>query len=641
MNFNFNKKNNQNKNIINKKIQFNIEITNDYKNVQRLFNLQLNINENNNNNTENILENISYFLADEFQLCTFTKLKKINKYFDKTNLKKPYSDWINIIKNQLIPVPMGITQESIDYQFMGLYNLLEYLPIKKKVMIFKPLSKKNLKNNTLYLYQNIEPYLISNNNCTTNTVFTYISQNDHDKLHYDNIYDNGLKNYKLLNEENIFENNNEKYEYIYIKYAYVEKSSFFSPKEAKRSVSETSDSNSQIENELYSLDIFLYQLFYSLKFLVEGGDLMVDISFISSCLPNIQILYFLKNIFEEMKFVKSDLYINDIQSGFFIFSKLKKSFHLNKYNLSSNVTKLFNNKLLTKNNNNSQNKYISSLFQNELSNEFKKYLNDLYLKIFNEYQKYEDKKNFLLNELKIKPFSFQKYVDFMVEKSIDWCVKYKIPINNIYIHFHDKKIPDNLKFKFFPHEKGIDLRKIKMTTESIYSVTFPKEADQISNLIKKYYPDCKTIVDTSANVGGNSLSFSKNFEKVISIEIDPETKNALENNINLYKRNNVEVILGDYVNLKDSLKGDVYFFDPPWGGIYYKIEQNMNLYLSNIDIIDLLPKNFVLKAPINYNIQQIIQKYKNIQIYYLTNFIVLIPNYNISEFEMMDKGYYY
>ncbi len=601
---------------------FNFKYTDNNYNVQKLFSFQLNINENNKNLFKNdndyFLEDVSFFLADELQLCTLTKVSKIKRYFDNNNLKKEYIQWIDQIKNQLIPVPMGIKEESIEYNYMGLYNLLQYLPENKSVLIIKPIFTKNIQNNTLYLYQNIEPHLILNNKCQTTSVFNCIKVNESDQFNYDNVYDDGLKTYKIFNNDDFVlnkKNKNELYDFIYIKYIYIEKT------------------KNKTKNELYSLNIFINQLFYSLQFLNKNGDLVIDISFLSYLLPNIQIIYFLKNIFEDMRFVKSDLYINDIDSGFFIFSNLKNKIDFNNKNLKINK--------------NINKKYISSIFDNKLSNNFKNFLNKLYMTIFYKYEKYEQKKNFIKNELTIKPYSFQKYLDFMIEKSIKWSVSNKVPLNNIYLKFYDKKIPNNLKFKYFPLEKGVDLKKIKMTNESIYSVTFPKEANKISALIKKYFPKCKTVIDTSANVGGNTLSFSKYFKNVISIEIDLETKNALENNVNLYKRSNVDIILGDYTKLKNEFNTKysedetVYFFDPPWGGIYYKLEQVIDLYLSNINIIDLLPKNFVLKAPLNYNIQSVVKKYKNIQIYFLNNFIVLLPNYNISELELMDKGYYY
>ena len=31
-------------------------------------------------------------------------------------------------------------------------------------------------------------------------------------------------------------------------------------------------------------------------------------------------------------------------------------------------------------------------------------------------------------------------MDFMVEKSVDWCAKYKVLINSIYLKYYEKKI---------------------------------------------------------------------------------------------------------------------------------------------------------------------------------------------------------
>jgi tRNA/tmRNA/rRNA uracil-C5-methylase (TrmA/RlmC/RlmD family) len=152
----------------------------------------------------------------------------------------------------------------------------------------------------------------------------------------------------------------------------------------------------------------------------------------------------------------------------------------------------------------------------------------------------------------------------------------------------------------------------------------PEEARKISEITKLFYPKAKTIVDCTANIGGNTINFAKHFKNVTSIEIDPETKSILENNVKLYRRENVKIILGDYVDLKDKIKGDIFFFDPPWGGFYYKMESKLDLYLSGVNIIDLLPPNFILKAPINYNIEDLLKKFKNIVVYFITNFVLII-----------------
>jgi 16S rRNA G966 N2-methylase RsmD len=245
---------------------------------------------------------------------------------------------------------------------------------------------------------------------------------------------------------------------------------------------------------------------------------------------------------------------------------------------------------------------------------------------------YHQKKQFLKNEFErrgqIK--TLEKYYLHMVEKCYFYCKKNNIPVNEYYENY-DKKFPDDIKYELFPVQKNVSMDKIKLTFESLYSVSRPKEAQQISDIIKRHYKNTKKVIDCTANIGGNTINFSKNFEKVISIEIDKDTYEALENNVQLYKCNNVSFILGDYIELlkeKDRRimngDGNVYFFDPPWTGVYYKMYKNMDLYLSGVNVIDILPEKFVLKAPYNYNIIGLREKYPRIKIYKVSNYIVII-----------------
>ena len=163
-----------------------------------------------------------------------------------------------------------------------------------------------------------------------------------------------------------------------------------------------------------------------------------------------------------------------------------------------------------------------------------------------------------------------------------------------------------------------------MTYESTYSVTFPEDADTISKIIKKKYPNAKSIVDMTANVGGNTLSFCKYFNYVYSIEIDKETSDYLKNNLELYKFKNYEVFNMDSQHFNKS--ADFYFYDPPWTGIFYKMKTNMSLYLGNKNIVDIMKPNFCLKAPMNYNISELLEKFGNISIYKIKNYLVIINN---------------
>ena len=81
-----------------------------------------------------------------------------------------------------------------------------------------------------------------------------------------------------------------------------------------------------------------------------------------------------------------------------------------------------------------------------------------------------------------------------------------------------------------------------------------------------------------------------------------------------------------------NLKQDIVFIDPPWGGTDYYLESISNIYLGNIDIIDIInklknqTKIIALKIPYNYNITNLQNKslFENIIIYKIQNFILLI-----------------
>lgn len=68
--------------------------------------------------------------------------------------------------------------------------------------------------------------------------------------------------------------------------------------------------------------------------------------------------------------------------------------------------------------------------------------------------------------------------------------------------------------------------------------------------------------------------------------------------------------LGSYVEFINILKQDVLFFDPPWGGVNYKKEESLKMYLGSTEISDLLiecrnaapeTRCLVLKSPNNFD----------------------------------------
>jgi len=69
------------------------------------------------------------------------------------------------------------------------------------------------------------------------------------------------------------------------------------------------------------------------------------------------------------------------------------------------------------------------------------------------------------------------------------------------------------------------------------------------------------------------------------------------------------------------------FLDPPWSGYFYKVEKNVDLFLNNINIIDLIVKmniKFIyIKVPYNFNFSYLYNNFNNITIYKFTQYFII------------------
>jgi len=110
---------------------------------------------------------------------------------------------------------------------------------------------------------------------------------------------------------------------------------------------------------------------------------------------------------------------------------------------------------------------------------------------------------------------------------------------------------------FSEFEKGIQLDE-----ESWYSVT--------PEIISIHIADrcsCYLIVDAFCGAGGNVIQFAKTCELVIAIDIDPKKVEMARHNAELYGiSDRIQFIIGDFYALAPTLKADVVFLSPPWGG---------------------------------------------------------------------------
>lgn len=166
---------------------------------------------------------------------------------------------------------------------------------------------------------------------------------------------------------------------------------------------------------------------------------------------------------------------------------------------------------------------------------------------------------------------------------------------------------------------------LKSDKEGMYSLSHKDDADLLSFIIKEKYGDVN-ILDGTAGIGGNSISFGLNFNKVISIEKNKERFNYLVENLFKFGLKN-KTINGNVLE-KLNEDYDLIFLDPPWGGPSYKYEKNLSLYLDDISLKDLvkklrdLNKIIVLKLPFNYNLNDFSDF--NYQIHKVKNYLIII-----------------
>ena len=136
--------------------------------------------------------------------------------------------------------------------------------------------------------------------------------------------------------------------------------------------------------------------------------------------------------------------------------------------------------------------------------------------------------------------------------------------NNYSVSSFEKKymeptVLENINFdKYFTKddiEKSLlNNKKLKITDKGLYSISKHQDAKWISDIIKKFLKNENintfntSIIDATAGIGGNTISFSKYFSKVYSIEINNIHYDVLNNNIEALSINNVTTYLNNFFN---------------------------------------------------------------------------------------------
>lgn len=149
---------------------------------------------------------------------------------------------------------------------------------------------------------------------------------------------------------------------------------------------------------------------------------------------------------------------------------------------------------------------------------------------------------------------------------------------------------------------------VKMDREGWFSVTPEKIAEHIADRCR-----CDLIIDAFCGVGGNTIQFALSSERVIAIDIDPSKIELARHNAEVYGvGDRIEFIVGDFMKVGPSLKGDVVFLSPPWGGPQYigtdVFDLKTMMAVNTFEIFKIsrqITENVALFVPRNTNIDQL------------------------------------
>jgi len=172
---------------------------------------------------------------------------------------------------------------------------------------------------------------------------------------------------------------------------------------------------------------------------------------------------------------------------------------------------------------------------------------------------------------------------------------------------------------------------LQVDNVAMYSVTEEISATRMAKILAWWVGTKAIVTDATACVGGNTAALAKIFSKVNAVEISSPRIEMLQNNLTVLGiRDKVTIYENDYTKIYKSIKQDVVFLDPPWGGPNYKQMRYIDLFLSDKNVanlaIDMLrwdtaingdpipPRAslIAIKAPLNYNINGLYYAVRNV-----------------------------
>ena len=584
-------------------------------------------------------------LVDEYQLLTFDKIIKFQHTYtenyrnDKFTTKYENVSFNNNIltinKNILLPIAPIIYQigdNALYYYYLTIQDDL-LINQEKTIAIIKPIGIWDIIDDKLYLSFQLEDFYVNKNKYNKNNVKTiflfmdYGENIDIPKNHYGNFNN---YNYLVIDFNNIDMNiinnyiNNSDNIFIDSFKLYDSKTCYY-------------------DLGALPITIFIYNI--GLLNLKINGNLFLYIGSYFLQNPCIELFYYIFSLFDKIEVLKHTLTIGRI--GYFKFTNynnkqnfnniIEKYITYDKYlgqNLViNNIEPYYCTPKLTNKRKPNTNILIRSILNKNsiIDKHFLHFFNDVY----NEHNKLIELHNKRITNINLN--NIDSILCNNITKCIDFCKKYDIQINKLYDNYKPLNYNSIIK-KYFPYKHNINMNNIQLSIDSIFSITKPELTIKIAKLINKYMSTVDYIIDGTSNIGSTTIVLSEYFKYIYAIEINNITFNNLKINIDVYKLNNVLPILDDitqFMTDNSKLKKINYdinkyclFLDPPWDGSYYNIYDNVDLFLSNINILDFIKtikiKYILLKVPFNYNFKKLYKYFENLILYKLKGFFVVL-----------------
>ena len=172
--------------------------------------------------------------------------------------------------------------------------------------------------------------------------------------------------------------------------------------------------------------------------------------------------------------------------------------------------------------------------------------------------------------------------------------------------------------QLFPDLLPSQRLQLQYDEEGLYSTTEQRNATTMTEILgdtvwlHAHQPFSQVeVVDATAGIGGNTLSFARYCHKVHAFELNFERWRMLRANVQMLQMGpKVSCYHGNFVTyLKVGYfrNQTVFFIDPPWGGLKYHKERALSLSMSGVPlhrIVNLLPHTrettVGLKVPLNF-----------------------------------------